>query len=1028
MKTAYKRLSLVLVLYCGLSLVHNLWLPLHEAPDEVAHFLYSRFIARHGRLPLNQAERDEAGYLSFWPPLYHLGVAALTGWSGSDGPPRLKFVWESPRFELARELLDTKRLANTEDELWPYQGDVLMWRLGRLVSMALGVGIIGVTFFTALEIWPKNYRLATLAAAIIAFVPTFIFISSALSYEALVGLLTGLYFWVLIKIFKGDIRWRNYAWLGLWLGLSVTAKYSTVILPLQVAGVAAYQAWRYRWGWVGWLKRVTLTGFTASLASGWWFLFLLLNFNEVEQLGLVAGLLKPIIAGGIDASQNYTAYLLTGGQIGASDSLEFVPEPGWAWAWRIYRTFWGTEIGGAYPLGVIGPLGVGLLVLAATLGLTQRWRRQPDKRAWLVLLVSHICLFTVFPLLRFLIQGKVDWTAQGRHVLFPVATALPLIIIWGWQVQPWLKLRRWLALALVGGLMAWSLAQWVQMTTAYLPLLPIRTTPEVLAHIPHPLNKSFGPHLLLRGYEAQVLPASGALKVSLYWQAPTYPDEDYLLTLRLLRQDLPLLEWTAYPLNGRYPTRVWENWETIRDDLWLPLLDLPPGDYQVQLQLRGAQGPLPVEGADVLILTDVTLPPMPLLQLDQSLSVQVDGREVVTGFEIWRAEDYRKLDLPEYRPRMTIPILWQGQPGPGQRVQWLLVAGSGQVYSAQQISAHIDAFRVGPEWLPGLYRLRAEVWQNNSVIASQETTPVLTIHNEKPRLMTPPAMTYRLESNFDNRLKLLGYELPQRSLPVGQGLPVTLYWQGLRTMAQSYTVFTKLLDEQHRVWGSAERLPADGYNTYNWLEQEVVVDGFELPVNPSTPPGLYWLNLGLYEEVDRTAVSLPLVLNGQPGETTSVTIGPVKIGGPPPGVVLSPAQVVPQTQVSVQLGQPPLILLRGYDLNPLDSALELTLYWESLAPTSLDWTTFVHLRNEAGQTLAQQDGPTGGGRYPTSLWAKAEIIADKIVVPLPPQLSATNCHLVVGLYNLADGARLAVPNTANGEIRLTSLDMLAVDY
>jgi hypothetical protein len=128
------------------------------------------------------------------------------------------------------------------------------------------------------------------------------------------------------------------------------------------------------------------------------------------------------------------------------------------------------------------------------------------------------------------------------------------------------------------------------------------------------------------------------------------------------------------------------------------------------------------------------------------------------------------------------------------------------------------------------------------------------------------------------------------------------------------------------------------------------------------------------------------------------------------------------------LGQPPLILLRGYDLNPLDRALELTLYWESLAPTPLDWTTFVHLRNLAGETIAQQDGPTGGGRYPTSLWDKAEIVADKIIVPLPSQLSATDCYLVVGLYNLADGTRLPVPNTANGEIRLTSLDKLVTDY
>jgi formylglycine-generating enzyme required for sulfatase activity len=301
--------------------------------------------------------------------------------------------------------------------------------------------------------------------------------------------------------------------------------------------------------------------------------------------------------------------------------------------------------------------------------------------------------------------------------------------------------------------------------------------------------------------------------------------------------------------------------------------------------------------------------------------------------------------------------------------------------------------------------------------------PVAVVFNEKPRLAQAPPMSHPLNVNFGNRIKLLGYDLPVRSLSLGQNVPVTFYWQGLRTMGQSYTVFTKLLDEQQQLWGNAERLPADGYNTIYWLENEVVIDGFELPVNPDISQDVYWLNLGLYKEVDGVAVSLPIMVNEQPTEQTSVTIGPVKIGGPPPGVVLSSAEVKPVEPLSIEFGAPPVILLRGYDVVQNNEELKLTLYWESLAQTPIDWTAFVHLRNKDGQTVAQKDGPVGNGRYPISLWETGEIVADEIVIPLT-DLPDDDYRLFIGLYNFITGERLSVPNNPASEVLLVE-DVLA---
>lgn len=131
----------------------------------------------------------------------------------------------------------------------------------------------------------------------------------------------------------------------------------------------------------------------------------------------------------------------------------------------------------------------------------------------------------------------------------------------------------------------------------------------------------------------------------------------------------------------------------------------------------------------------------------------------------------------------------------------------------------------------------------------------------------------------------------------------------------------------------------------------------------------------------------------------------------------------PAAASSNSFGQPPLVLLHGYDLVRQEAALQIRLYWESLAETSVDWSIFVHLRDSSGGTIAQKDGPAGSGRYPSSLWEPGEIISDEILLPLPVELPRGQYHLVVGLYDLATGQRLPVRDAANDEMMLTSLEL-----
>ena len=58
--------------------------------------------------------------------------------------------------------------------------------------------------------------------------------------------------------------------------------------------------------------------------------------------------------------------------------------------------------------------------------------------------------------------------------------------------------------------------------------------------------------------------------------------------------------------------------------------------------------------------------------------------------------------------------------------------------------------------------------------------------------------------------------------------------------------------------------------------------------------------------------------------------------------------------------------------------------------------------------MAQGDGPALNGDYPTSLWAKGEVIEDRYVLTIPDDLPEGNYPIHIGFYEPQSGARLPV--------------------
>jgi hypothetical protein len=217
------------------------------------------------------------------------------------------------------------------------------------------------------------------------------------------------------------------------------------------------------------------------------------------------------------------------------------------------------------------------------------------------------------------------------------------------------------------------------------------------------------------------------------------------------------------------------------------------------------------------------------------------------------------------------------------------------------------------------------------------------------------------------------------------------------------TLFVHLLDEQGGRWGQMDQPPLDGwYPTSQWAPGERVAQTVPVDVAPDAPPGEKLLAVGLYGDDGRVPLrdgaGAPLG-----GDQVILTPRPVVRWAPL-------AAQVPESPVDAQLGG--VVALEGYDLNadalrPGEN-FDITFHWRGLEPMLTSYTVFVHLVDDAGEAVAQQDQRPGAGRYPTTGWTAGETIVDQCTLSLPAALPAGEYRLRVGMYDLATAVRLPV--------------------
>ena len=121
----------------------------------------------------------------------------------------------------------------------------------------------------------------------------------------------------------------------------------------------------------------------------------------------------------------------------------------------------------------------------------------------------------------------------------------------------------------------------------------------------------------------------------------------------------------------------------------------------------------------------------------------------------------------------------------------------------------------------------------------------------------------RVDANFGDGIRLLGYDLATLSARPGEPILLTIYWSSDGDVRQRYKVFTHLLGDTFNatgdnfLWGQADNEPAANTRpTTTWRGGEVIIDKYAIPVAADAPPGKYRIEVGLYDPVTGQRLSV----------------------------------------------------------------------------------------------------------------------------------------------------------------------------
>jgi hypothetical protein len=699
-------LASILAAFLILATYYNVTNPLFESPDELEHTAYAVWLADVGTLPVLDAEQPgPLGQESAQAPLYYWLVARLLGWIPHRGAEHL--AADNPQANIGVPLNPGNKnrvLHDPAQEGWPYRETALFVHMARGFSTMLALGTLGAIYRLGRITFPDRAGMAMAMTALVAFTPQFLYLSSTLSNDNLVILLSS---WVLVMLaawLRGPVLpgWWQVAGMGLLLGLAVLAKLSGVLLWPLVGGVLLWLAWRARDA--GWLVKAGLVCFVVALAvCGWW-----LARNQV-------------LYGDITASQ-VLAQALGGARQGLPTRLADIVDEFRGFRYSLWALFGWFNILAPQPFYWV----VDGLTLAALAGLVlyavRSWGHEPPgRRAILAMLLAWLGLVAA---------GTLRWailiSSQGR-LAYPALGAAALFLVVGWAELVPQRLRRAVGVACLG---AWAV--WAALCPALI-IGPAYERPERLAaseaaaQVAHEVGATFGEQVTLLGYELDresVVPGEG-LWLKACWQGEGDIRTDYFVFVQLLvENDLIAGQRDTYHGLGSFPTSHWPAGLVFCDGYPLEVADTvpAPGAAEVSLGLYGPGGQrllMTGTGADQVRLPgpEIAFPAEGrVLDYDWDRQValvdyELERTALAPGERLGLALTWSAREPIETDYAATVQVLDATGTKVGQSDVWLGTSG----WEAREPVVDLHEIAISPEAAPGVYRLVLAVYDPQTV-------------------------------------------------------------------------------------------------------------------------------------------------------------------------------------------------------------------------------------------------------------------------------------------------------------------------
>ena len=132
-----------------------------------------------------------------------------------------------------------------------------------------------------------------------------------------------------------------------------------------------------------------------------------------------------------------------------------------------------------------------------------------------------------------------------------------------------------------------------------------------------------------------------------------------------------------------------------------------------------------------------------------------------------------------------------------------------------------------------------------------------------------------LNSNFGDKITLLGYDLSASTVRAGETLRLDLYWKAQRSLDTSYGVQARLVDSTLNVYAQQDNAHPGSYPTSWWEEGKYMKDTHRITIPESTPSGQYLLQVGLYDP--STLQSLPVLSLAEGEASETLTLQPLSV-------------------------------------------------------------------------------------------------------------------------------------------------------